>query len=70
MGKKIENLNPLFHHSSIPVFQFVCSAVDIFFFISGGRRDFFNFLSNESMEDREKSAIRNLQSAIRPGPTG
>jgi hypothetical protein len=48
MGKKIKCLNPLFQcfsDSIIPIFQLLCSAVDIFFFISGGRRDFYNFLS-------------------------
>jgi hypothetical protein len=39
LGKKKNRQNPLFHHSIIPTFQFVRSAVD--FFDLGERRDFY-----------------------------
>jgi len=35
LGKKKNRQNPLFHHSIIPTFQFVRSAVDLFSTLEG-----------------------------------
>jgi len=41
------------HYSIIPAFHFVCSAVD-FFFLLGGRRDLYNFLSDKNPREERR----------------